>query len=316
MGRSPRIQFEGACYHVANRGRADQAVFGTAAAAQVFVNILLETCAGHGWRLHAFALLPNEFHLAVTTPRGNLSEGMHWLQRVAAGRLAPGGPAHGPAFAGRFRSRLLESGPELARWVAEIHLVPVRAGLVPLGQLGAFRWSSYRMYLRHERPDVLDARPWLPAWPGLRDSPEGWRKYRDRLEGFLVADDGAHVGLAGPVGGRRGKARTPLREGSPAARAAAAAVHGRDLAELREPRWIEALDRLLAGAGRSAAEAAAAPKGASWKVALAAAMRRETTATNGWLARALNMGNARTVSVYLGRRRRAGVATGTGDTDG
>ncbi len=304
MGRPPRIQFEGACYHVANRGHAGHAVFGTAAAAQVFVNLLLEACVGHGWRLHAFALLPGEFHLAVTTPRGNLAEGMHWLQRMAAGRLAAGAGGRGPVFAGRYRSRLLEPGPELARWVAEIHLVPVRAGLVPLAQLGAFRWSSYRMYLGRERPAVLDARSWLPAWPGLHDSSEGWRRYRDRLEGLVVADDGAHLGLAGPVAGRRGKARAPLREGSAAARAAASAVHGRDLAELREPRWIHALDRLLADAGRSTAEAASAPKGAPWKVELAAAMRRETTATNGWLARMLNMGNARTVSVYLGRRRR------------
>lgn len=310
MGRPPRIQFEGATYHVANRGRADNLVLGTAAAAQVFVNLLLEACSVHGWRLHAFALLPNEYHLALTTPRGNLAEGMHWLQRLASTRVGADGGPRGPVFAGRYRSRLLEPGPELARWVAEVHLVPVRAGLVALPQLDAFRWSSYRLYLRGERRDVLDPRPWLPCWPGLGDTPEGWRRYRDRLEGLLVADDHAQLGLGGPVGGRRGKARPRPREGTAAARAAAAAVYGRELAELREPRWIEALDRLLAAAGRSGPEALAAPKSAAWKVEVAAAMRRETTATNGWLARALNMGTARTVSVYLGRRKRVAMTSG------
>jgi hypothetical protein len=159
------------------------------------------------------------------------------------------------------------------------------------------------MYLRRERPDVLDARPWLPVWPGVGDAPDGWRRYRDRLEAMLVAEDNARVNLAGPTGGRRGKARPRLREGSQAARAASVAVHGRELVELREPRWIEMLDRLLEQEGRTVADAQTTAKGAAWKVAIAAEMRRQTTATNGWLGRALNMGTGNAVSVYLGRRR-------------
>ncbi len=305
MGRPVRVQFEGACYHVANRGRAGADVLGTVEAAQAFVSTLFAVCEQAGWRLHAYALLPGEFHLAVTTPRGNLSEGMHWLQATFAGRQVRGGWAAGRQFQGRYRSRLLEPGPELARWVAEIHLAPVRAGLVTLAQLPGFRWSSFRWYGRPDRPACLDAAAWLSAAGGLRDAPDGWRRYREYLERFLEADAGAGVRLAGPSGGRRGPARARLREGSPAARAAAAAVHGRDLNELREPRWIEALERLLSSAGRTLEEAQAAPKGAAWKVDLADAMRRQTTVTNRWLGRMLGMGSAQAVSVYLGRRRRA-----------
>ncbi len=307
MGRPLRIQFEGACYHVANRGIEGHTVFGNAAAAGVFVQSLHETCLEAGWRLHAFALLPNEFHVALTTPRGNLVEGMHRLQAVCAMRLADHGGRAGPMFAGRYRSRLLERGAELARWVAEVHLAPVRAGIIELGQLHAFRWSSYRLLLRRDRPVFLDAKAWLPAWPELRDSPDGWRQYRDRLVRLLATDDGVRLRLAGPVGGRRGPARPRLREGSAAARAASVTVSGRELIELREPRWIETLDRLLSEQGRTTAEALRAPKGAPWKVALAAAMRRETTVTHGWLARALGMGTGNMVSVYLARWRRRGV---------
>lgn len=308
MGRSPRIQFEGACYHVANRGRSGADVFGTVAAAQTFVSSLHDACVEAGWRLHAYALLPNEFHLALTTPRGNLAEGMHWLQGTCAGRLGTRGcGATGRVFGGRYRSRLLEPGPELARWVAEIHLAPVRAGLVTFDQLPAFRWSSFRVYPRLDRPPHLDAKGWLAASGGLRDAADGWRKYREYLARFLAADGGAGVNLAGPVEGRRGPARPPLREGSVAARAASVALHGRELAELREPRWIAALDRLLAEQGRTIEQALAAPKGAPWKVALAASLRRETTVTNAWLARVLGMGSANAVSVHLSRWRKAGA---------
>lgn len=304
MGRPLRIQFEGACYHVANRGKDDRAIFGSAAAAGVFVQCLHETCREAGWRLHAFSLLPTEFHIILTTPRGNLVEGMHRLQAMCAVRLGNRGAGARPIFAGRYRSRLLEPGGELARWVAEIHLAPVRAGVIELGQLHAFRWSSYRLLMRKNRPSYLDSRVWLPAWPELRDSQDGWRRYRDRLERLLAADDGIRARLAGPVGGRRGPARPRPREGSAAAKAASVAVSGRELAELREPRWIEAMDRLLMAEGRTTAEALRAPKGAPWKVALAAAMRRETTVTHAWLARALGMGTGNMVSVYLGRWRR------------
>lgn len=304
MGRPPRIQFEGACYHVANRGRAGTDVFGNATAAQEFVNALLTICDESGWRLHAYALLPDEYHLALTTPRANLSDGMHRLQATFAGRQVRGGRATGRQFGGRFRSELLEPGPELARWVAEIHLAPVRAGLVTLEQLPAFRWSSFRLYGRSDRPSCLDASAWLSTAGGLSDTPEGWRRYRDHLSHMAALEGNARVRLGGPVNGKRGPARPPLRVGSLAARAAAAAVHGRDLAELREPRWIATLERLLEREGRTLEEAQAAPKSAGWKVALADAMRRETTVTHGWLARVLGMGSGNAVSVHLGRWRK------------
>jgi putative transposase len=34
----------------------------------------------NGWRLHAFVLMRNHYHLAMETSRANLVEGMHWLQ--------------------------------------------------------------------------------------------------------------------------------------------------------------------------------------------------------------------------------------------
>ena len=54
-------------------------------------------------------------------------------------------------------------------------------------------------------------------------------------------------------------------------------------------------------AGRTPEEAAEARKGAPWKVALAAAMRRKTTASNRWLAEALHMGSGNAVGEYLSR---------------
>ena len=46
----------------------------------MFEQTLSETAGRFGWRVHAFVVLANHFHLAVELVEPNLSEGMKWLQ--------------------------------------------------------------------------------------------------------------------------------------------------------------------------------------------------------------------------------------------
>jgi REP element-mobilizing transposase RayT len=64
---------------VINRGNYRQDVFASAGAAMAFETTLAETCALFGWRMHAYVIMRNHYHLALTTPEPNLVEGMHWL---------------------------------------------------------------------------------------------------------------------------------------------------------------------------------------------------------------------------------------------
>ena len=64
------------------------------------------------------------------------------------------------------------------------------------------------------------------------------------------------------------------------------------------------------GAGKTLAATRQEPKGAPWKIALAAHLRSTTTATNPWLANTLHMGAPAALSRYVtecrtGRRREA-----------
>lgn len=60
--------------------------------------------------------------------------------------------------------------------------------------------------------------------------------------------------------------------------------------ETREALWQEALTSLLRQLRRLPADPVKQTKSARWKVAVAAAMKARTTATNRWLGAALNMG--------------------------
>ena len=76
MARKLRVEFAGACYHVINRGNYRKDLFAAKGAAESFQKCLFETARSFGWRIDAFAIMRNHFHLAVETPEPNLSMGM------------------------------------------------------------------------------------------------------------------------------------------------------------------------------------------------------------------------------------------------
>ena len=65
MARPIRIQYPGAVYHVMARGNHGQAVFGDHADRRRFLETLGEACEKTGWRVHAYVLLGNPYHLAM-----------------------------------------------------------------------------------------------------------------------------------------------------------------------------------------------------------------------------------------------------------
>ena len=69
MPRKLRIEYENALYHVLNRGNYRRDVFETEGAAQAFLKALAEGSAIYGWRVHAFVVMRNHYHLAIETPK-------------------------------------------------------------------------------------------------------------------------------------------------------------------------------------------------------------------------------------------------------
>jgi REP element-mobilizing transposase RayT len=122
MARTIRLEFPGACYHVLNRGSDGSAIFKPTGAAALFEQILLEASEACAWRLHAYAILENRFHLAVETPEPNLTAGMKRLQGTWANRFSRDHPHFGRPFRGRFTAIHIEPGPPLARLAQLIHL--------------------------------------------------------------------------------------------------------------------------------------------------------------------------------------------------
>ena len=305
MARRPRIEFAGAIYHVLNRGNYRADLFDTAGAAQAFVDCLFQTCERLGWRLHAYCVMRNHYHLAVETPQANLVDGIHWLQSTFGNRFNRFRGEHGRAFQGRYQAILVEPGAHLARLVNYIHLNPVRAHIVTLDQLGQFRWSSYRYLTRRDddRPPCLACHDWLHTLGKLPDSPEGWRAYHDHLV-WLMADDRRQKEEAfermsrGWVCGGEEVQKNLVTEFK--RMTGAKDWGGAEVDEINRVEWTRRLHQALRLLGRELGAAKADPKSAAWKIAAATWLKGRTNVSNRWLGEQLQMGAPDAVSRYVG----------------
>jgi putative transposase len=86
MARPLRMESEAGVYHVINRGNYRADIFRSEKAKTAFLTCLNEACGQTGWRVHAWCLMSNHYHLAISTPQANLVEGMRWLQASGWGQ--------------------------------------------------------------------------------------------------------------------------------------------------------------------------------------------------------------------------------------
>ena len=224
MPRQPRLEMAGAHYHVTSRGVERRTIFRDDSDCEKFVELLGWTATHFGWRVHAWVLMGNHYHLLIETTQGNLSRSMQRLNQRYSDAFNRRHRQSGHLFGGRYKAVLVEvdlEGPDqrarLERSrvrersdyftiVADyIHLNPVRAGLVSLGRgkgLMGYAWSS--LVQAYARPTSRRAR-WMEVGPVLAgyeqsDTPRGRQRMMTELEGKARAEAAQKVGLRVPEG--------------------------------------------------------------------------------------------------------------------
>ncbi len=103
-----------------------------------------------GWRVHAWVLLSNHYHLMIETPEASLIAGMQWVQNTLTRRFNVRHRAWGRVFGDRYKAVLVEGRQRFfyETLMDYIHLNPVRARLVRLANgesILDYRWSSLTM---------------------------------------------------------------------------------------------------------------------------------------------------------------------------
>ncbi len=327
MPRSIRLEFPGAFYHVMARGNRRESIFHDDDDRRFFLATLAEACGMTGWRVHAWVLMGNHYHLFIETPEANLVAGMSWLQNTITRRHNVRHMAWGRLFGDRYKAVVVDGADMYHyRTLADyIHLNPVRARLVQPGKgqsILGYAWSS----VAGGWALPPDRRPkWLAAEEGLMrfdlpDTVAGRQHLVERLDhraaqeeikmcGVPILPDGvdarcSHLrqgwywgsqAFAGKLYKHLEKLMKARKRSSRAYRKAPqVTAHGEEQAR----RWLA---EGLEAAGLMAEDLPGLKGTDLRKLALAELLWKRTTVSQEWIAEKLSMRSAANVSQQLRR---------------
>ncbi len=318
MARPLRFEYAGAVYHVMARGDGGKVVFAGKEDCESFLHWLARVCGSHGWRVHAWVLMGNHFHLLLETPEPNLARGMRILLGSFSQAWNIRRQRRGHVFQGRYKAVPVagEAAADAYYFKAVcdyIHLNPARAGLAggKRGALVDYPWSGFRHFAKGGSPEWQPLERVLDAFRLSHDR-RGRLAYVKYLESRATVDGGKIDPLA-MAALRRGwylgeesfrdkllglfdKMKKP-KPGAVTGEAVRAFNEGE--AE-RIIRRMSAELKLPAGHG----DLALLRKNDPRKVLCATMVKGSTAVSNGWIAERLVMGHSASVSQMTGRMRR------------
>jgi putative transposase len=293
MARKLRLEYEGAIYHVMNRGNGRAAVFRTREDRTLFLETLEEACAKTDWQIHAYCLMRTHFHLVLETPRANLVAGMKWLMGTYTNRFNRRHKVFGHLFSGRYKALIVDgSGNGYLRTVCDyVHLNPARAHLMKAEQkLSEFPWSSYAEYLKapKARPSWLRVDRVLGECGIPKDSPAGREQFAARTEARRGANEDEFKKLKrGWYFGDKEFREELLSQMHEKRGAEHFGEEVRESAEVQAERLVR---QELKKLGWQEKELSLRRKGDVAKLRIAKLLREKTTMTLSWIAERLQMG--------------------------
>lgn len=154
MARKPRIEFEGAFYHVITRGNQRRKIFREKSDFNKYLEILSAYKQQHRYLLYAFVLMNNHVHLLVETRDTPLSKILQGINQRYTMYFNKKYRTVGHLFQGRYKAILCDRDEYLLSLVKYIHLNPVRAKAV--GRADEYQWSSHNTYARNLSSDIID----------------------------------------------------------------------------------------------------------------------------------------------------------------
>ncbi len=141
MPRPLRLEYPGAFWHAYNRGVERREVYLSDSDRSDFLELLARAQSQFRWRIHAFVLMTNHYHLLIETPEPTLARGMQRLDGDHAAAFNRKHARVGHLWQGRYRAHLIEKESYLLELSRYIVLNPVRAHMVATP--GEWPWSSY-----------------------------------------------------------------------------------------------------------------------------------------------------------------------------
>jgi REP element-mobilizing transposase RayT len=180
------------------RGNGRMKLFLEPADYQKILWLLADTCLRYRVDCFLYCVMPNHYHLGISTREPNLSRAVHHLNGAFAQWWNRNHGHVGHVFQSRYKAQVVESGRYILNLTRYLMRNPLRAGLVD--DLAAWPWSSYHATIGRET-----APPFLDTDIALHVIGDGARPTRqDRFREFVslyesAADDELQALVRGDV---------------------------------------------------------------------------------------------------------------------
>jgi REP element-mobilizing transposase RayT len=164
MARTARAEFEGAIYHVTQRGNRGEPIFHGDDEREYFLEQLQITAERYGWQALAYCLMSNHYHLVIETKGPTLGDGMRRLGTVHAQMFNRRGATYGHVFQERYGSVLVRTDAQLAHLLRYVAFNPAAAGLCT--DPTTWPWSSHSSMLAGAATSLARVEELLEPWGG------------------------------------------------------------------------------------------------------------------------------------------------------
>lgn len=186
MARPLRLDHAGAVWHLTSRGNERREIFREDEDRERFLRILAGVVKRFRWRVHAYVLMGNHYHLLLDTPEPTLSRGMKHLNGVYTQSFNRRHRRVGHLLQGRFKAILVERESHLLELTRYVVLNPVRAGMTETA--GQWKWSNYRATAGlRPVPAWLETEWTLEQFPPRREAERRYRAFVAKGKGSRYA---------------------------------------------------------------------------------------------------------------------------------
>ncbi len=134
-------------YHITNRGVRKEPIFYNVIDKHKFMIILAEAHNKYDFKLHAYCLMNNHFHLLIEISNSPLKKIMQTTQQRYAMYFNRTYQSQGHVFQSSYYSRIVDNPNDFLNVSKYIHMNPVAAGIVTNPQ--DYQWSSYPTFANH-----------------------------------------------------------------------------------------------------------------------------------------------------------------------
>ncbi|OPJ64909.1 transposase [Clostridium oryzae] len=154
MSRKDRIIYDGAIYHIYQRGNNKEFIFRDSRIKQFLIETLVKYNKKFDYEILAYVIMDNHYHLLMKTNKSSISEIMFYVNNVLAKYINNLLNRSGHAFENRYKCKLVDTDGYLIWLLRYIHRNPVKARICK--NVEEYKWSS-NCYYQHSISSNINA---------------------------------------------------------------------------------------------------------------------------------------------------------------